>query len=91
MNNTGGYYTYILLSKYDNKLYIGYTSNLKQRLQQHHTGCVTSTRNRRPLDLIHYEYFINKTDAKARETFLKSGYGHEQIKKFLQSTLNYKY
>ncbi len=82
------YYVYILISSIDHKLYIGFTTNLKLRLQAHARGGVTSTKNRRFLKLIHYEFFINKEDAKARETFLKSGYGHEQIKKFLKRTLN---
>ena len=81
------YYVYILLSKRDNKLYIGLTINLKKRLQEHARGDVNSTRKRRYLKLIHYEYFINKEDAEAREKFLKSGYGHSQLRKFLKKTL----
>ena len=81
------FYVYILLSKRDDKLYIGYTNNLKRRLSQHARGEVSSTKNRRPLKLIHYEYFINEVDAKAREIFLKSGAGHTQIKDKLRKTL----
>ena len=81
------YYVYILLSRKDNKLYIGFTNNLKKRLREHARGEVLSTRNRRPLKLIHYEYFINEEDAKAREKFLKSGYGHEQLQNILKRTL----
>lgn len=81
------YYVYILRSTVDGKLYIGFTTNLKQRLQSHAGGQVFSTKNRRFLKLIHYEYFINKDDAKAREIFLKSGYGHQQLKAFLKRTL----
>ncbi len=81
------YYVYVLLSKKDLKLYIGVTSDLKRRLQQHARGDVTSTRKRRYLKLIHYEYFINKKDAKAREVFLKSGAGHEQLRQILKNTL----
>ena len=80
------YYVYILLAR-DNKLYIGYTENLKRRLTEHASGKVTSTKHRRYLKLIHYEFFINKSDAKAREVFLKSGAGHDQIKQFLKKTL----
>lgn len=82
------YYTYILLAK-DKRLYIGYSSNLKQRIKSHKLGKVYSTKNRRPLTLIHYEYFLNKADAKAREIFLKSGAGHNQIKQFLKQTLKF--
>lgn len=81
------FYVYILLSRKDNKFYIGFTSNLKQRLTQHAKGEVRSTKNRRPFKLIHYEYFVNETDAKAREIFLKSGAGHRQLKDKLRKTL----
>jgi len=81
------YYVYILFSYKDKGLYIGYTTELKNRLVQHAAGNVTSTTSRRPLKLIHYEYFLNKADAKAREKFLKSGFGRQQLKQFLKQTL----
>src|SRR6185436_10369209 len=59
------YYVYILQSSSDKKLYIGFTTNLKQRLQAHAQGKVQSTKNRRFLKLVHYEYFINEADARA--------------------------
>ena len=80
------FYVYILLSKKDDRLYIGYTNNLRRRLSQHAKGEVSSTKNRRPFKLIHYEYFINEVDAKAREIFLKSGAGHKQLKDKLRKT-----
>ena len=81
------FYVYILISQKDHRLYIGYTNNLKRRLTQHAKGEVISTRNRRPLKLIHYEYFIDEVDAKSREVFLKSGAGHKQLKDKLRKTL----
>ena len=81
------HYVYILFSLKDKKLYIGLTTNLKKRLQTHARGDVKSTHKRRPLRLIHYEYFISKQDAKAREIFLKSGAGRKQFKSFLKKTL----
>ena len=81
------YYVYTLLSLKDNKFYCGFTTNLKNRLQQHARGEVKSTKDHRPLKLIHYEYFINEEDAKAREVFLKSGFGRNQLKQALKRTL----
>jgi putative endonuclease len=81
------FYTYILYSLLDKGFYIGYTNNLKRRLIQHAKREVYSTKNRLPIKLIHYEYFINQTDAKAREVFLKSGYGRRQLKEILKNTL----
>lgn len=81
------YYVYILLSLKDKKFYIGFTSDLKNRLSEHAQGRVKSTQYRRPLKLIHYEYFISQPDAKSREVFLKSGFGRNQLKKSLKRTL----
>lgn len=81
------YYIYVLFSLKDKRFYIGFTEDLKRRLTEHATGFVSSTKARRPLKLIHYEYFIEKADAKAREVFLKSGFGRTQLKESLKITL----
>ena len=81
------HYVYTLLSLKDKRFYVGMTNNLKNRLQQHARGEVKSTISRRPLKLIHYEYFINKQDAEAREKFFKSGFGRNQMKIALKKTL----
>ena len=78
---------YVLFSLKDKKLYIGYTTNLDLRLKEHNSGRVTSTKNRRPFKLIYHEVFINKEDAKAREVFMKSGFGRNELKKALKRTL----
>jgi len=67
------YYVYILKSCKDNKIYTGYSSDLKRRILEHKSGLVKSTRNRLPVRLIYYEAFLNKEDAKNREKYLKSG------------------
>lgn len=82
------FYVYTLYSLKDKKLYTGFTTSLKDRLGSHFKGEVTSTKHRRPLKLVLYECFVNQKDAKAREVFLKSGYGRANLKKSLQHTLN---
>ena len=79
------YYTYILRSKQDNKLYIGFTKNLEVRFEQHNKGEVSSTKGRRPLEIIYYEACINRNDATRREKYLKTYYGRMYIKKRLKS------
>lgn len=81
------FYVYILLSRKDNKFYVGYSEDLEKRIKEHFERKVTSTKYRLPLILIHYEYFINKADAKAREVFLKSGFGRRQLRLSLKRTL----
>lgn len=78
------YYAYILQSKKDRNLYVGYTADLKKRVEQHNNGVVESTRNRRPLDLIYYEASVSQADALHREKYLKTGYGKRYIKNRLK-------
>lgn len=78
------FYVYILFSEKDRGLYIGFTTKLEERAKQHKNGEVISTRHRRPLRLIHFEAFLTKEDAKAREKYLKSGYGRQQLKSQLK-------
>jgi len=81
------YFTYVLLSEVDKKFYTGYTSNLRQRFEQHNKGQVTSTKHRMPLTLIYYEACLNQEDALKREKYLKTFYGkmfiHKRIKSYL--------
>ena len=69
------FYTYVLKSKKDNKLYIGYTNNLKRRIEEHNSGLVKSTAYRIPLELIYYEACVNKYKAIKREKYFKTGFG----------------
>ena len=78
------YFVYVLLSRRDNKLYIGFTADIEKRKQKHDSGAVLSTRYRRPLDLIYYEAYTLEVDALGREKFLKSGPGHRYLKKQLK-------
>lgn len=75
------------MSLKDRKFYVGFSTNLKRRISEHISGSVVATKHRLPLQLIHYEYFINREDAIARERFLKSGFGRDQIKQALKRTL----
>ncbi len=65
------FYTYIFRSKKDNKLYIGYTNDLKRRIEEHNSGTNESTKFRRPFELIYYEAYKAEQDAKKREDNLK--------------------
>ena len=78
------FYTYILISKKDNKFYVGYTEDLKRRIEQHNNGKVKSTQHRRPLELIYYEACLNQKDAIHREKYLKTNFG----KKYIRNRLN---
>ncbi|MFH1233897.1 MAG: GIY-YIG nuclease family protein [Patescibacteria group bacterium] len=78
------FYIYILRSRKNNSLYIGYTTDLKKRFKQHNNGESLATKPHRPYKLIFYEAFLDRIDAKNREEYLKSGYGRKSIKKLLK-------
>ena len=77
------HFVYILFSHKDNKLYVGCSKNIENRLKQHNAGVVIATKNRRPFSLIYQEEFDSKADAFNRERFLKSLWGARLKKKIL--------
>jgi len=81
------YFVYTLLSLKTLDIYTGLTTDLRKRLEEHNRGMVSMTNIRIPFKLIHYEYFVNLEDAKARENFLKTSTGRAQLKQFLKKTV----
>jgi putative endonuclease len=81
------HYIYVLRSRKDQQFYVGLTSNLPARLEAHHSGLVTSTKLRRPLDLIYWEGCLNRSDAARREKYLKSAWGKRYLKGRLRNYL----
>jgi putative endonuclease len=79
------FYTYILRSLKDNKLYIGSTSNLKRRYKEHINGKSFATKGRLPINLIFYEAFINQKDAIRREKYFKTNPGKRTLKLMLRN------
>jgi putative endonuclease len=74
----------VLRSKRDEHLYIGFTSDLRKRVDEHNKGKVRSTKSRRPLSLVFYEEYEDKTLGRKREIFLKSGQGRLYLKNRLK-------
>ena len=81
------YYVYVLKSEKDGNFYIGYTSDLRNRVDMHNTGRVQSTKLRRPLRLVYYEACLQQEDALHRERYLKTTYGHRYIRNRLRHYL----
>lgn len=78
---------YVIQSIKDSNLYVGYTEDLKARLQKHNDGQVDSTMYRRPFKMIYYEACINQQDALHREKYLKTTYGKRYIRNRLKEYL----
>jgi len=86
------HYVYVILSKKDDKLYIGYTQNLRERIKEHNAKKNFSTKSRLPLLLIYIETCLNQEDAKRRENYLKTTQGRRflklRLRKFLENENN---
>ena len=71
---------YVLYSKDYDKIYIGFTSNLEQRLLSHNElGKKGWTIKFRPWQLIYKEKYSEKSDAMKREKQLKTATGRNFI------------
>jgi len=67
------YYCYILTNKNRTVLYIGYAENLKNRVKQHKTGNgALFPRKYNVNDLVYFETYQTKKEAKAKEKQLKN-------------------
>ena len=87
-NNLVMFYVYVLRSCKDEKLYIGYTDDLRRRLAEHNKGLNRSTKSRVPLDLIYYEAYASQADARTREKRLKTSAGaNTALKRRLRDSL----
>jgi len=81
------YYVYILYSFKDRQFYAGFTTDLEKRIKRHQAGKVISTKDRRPLKLIFYEAYLNKSDALRREKYFKTSKGKTTRRTMLKEYL----
>ena len=80
-------YVYVLKSLADHNLYIGSTTDLKRRFQEHNDGKVDSTKNRIPFELVYYESYKSESDARKREHNLKlRSRAFQQLKKRIEDS-----
>ena len=81
------FYVYILVSnKNDN--YIGLTSDLRRRFEEHNQGKVKSTKGK-TWQLVYYESYLSKKDAIRRERRLKDdGRARYQLMKRVEASIN---
>jgi putative endonuclease len=64
-------YVYLLRSNRDGRFYVGWTTDVERRLQQHNEGKSRYTKSRGPWELVATEVFEDKDLAKKRERTLK--------------------
>ena len=76
------YTVYVLYSEKYDRLYIGFTSDLENRLLSHNKlGKKGFTAKFRPWKVIHTEKYGTQKEAMVREKQLKSGQGRQWIRK----------
>lgn len=84
LSNMNFYYVYILRNTSRRFIYVGYSEDIKTRIIAHNSGKVKSTKSYMPLELIHYEAYRNKKDAKRREIYLKTSKGKITLRTMLK-------
>ena len=78
------FYVYIIESEFDSSFYIGFTSDLGNRLQKHNSARTGYTRRKQPWVLKYFEEFDHKKDAIKREKKLK----RQKSKEFYRKLIN---
>lgn len=78
------YYVYVLQNiNNQNDFYVGFTSNLKQRIEAHNTGQTTATRGR-TWKIVYCEAYISEKVARKREHATKN---NGKVRTFLMNRI----
>ncbi|MBI2476644.1 GIY-YIG nuclease family protein [Candidatus Uhrbacteria bacterium] len=82
------FYTYVLESLFDRARYVGFTNDLRRRMNERLTKKVFSTSYRQPVRLVYYEACLSENDALRRERYLKTTGGRRFLAKRLRSFIS---
>jgi len=74
------FFVYIIKSTIDNRLYKGFTTDLERRIKEHNSGKNKSTSPYKPWNLVYFEKFTDRIEARKREKYFKTGIGREFLK-----------
>jgi len=77
------FYVYAIKSVNSNYIYVGLTNNPERRIDQHNKGHNKTTKPYAPFETIYLENAGTRTEARAREKYLKSGAGKEFLKSLI--------
>ena len=82
------HYVYILKSTVVDKVYIGYTTDIKRRFKEHNDGYSQFTKKYKPWRLVYCEYYSSGKDARNREKQLKRfAKAYSQLKRRIKCSL----
>ena len=79
------YTVYAIHSLKDGRIYVGFSSNVERRVNEHNLGKTKSTKGFRPWKLFFTENVGTRFEARKREKYWKSGTGKEQLKELLKN------
>lgn len=83
------HYVYILKSKINGDIYVGFSNDLKTRFGQHNSGKVKSTQAYKPWILVYYEAYLDKKDATSREKQLKNHAAKNVLKIQIKNSIGF--
>jgi len=78
------YSVYILYSQKIDKYYIGYSSNVLDRLSKHNSKSKGFSNTGRPWIIVYTEEFVNKKDAMNRERQLKKWKNRDRLETLIK-------
>lgn len=81
-SSDSSYFTYILYSKKASRYYIGQTQQIYNRLEQHNSGFVKSTKPYKPWEIVGFIEKSSRKEAIVLERKLKN-LNTEDLKKFI--------
>lgn len=72
---------YVIYALYfDDRIYVGMTNDVERRIKEHQGGKTKSTKNRGSFLIKIIEKCNNRSEARIREKYWKSGCGKEKLK-----------
>ena len=63
------FFVYVLVSEVDSSTYVGFTSNLDERLKAHNSGKTKSIKHKLPMKLVYFEEYETKELASPTDYF----------------------
>ena len=80
---------YILYSFGSQRFYVGYSSDLVQRIHSHNNANKGFTVRFRPWKVVYVEFFSTKEEAIMRENYFKSGKGRDWFRSHFEERLGF--
>jgi len=81
---TDNYFVYAIVSKKDNRIYVGISEDVDRRISEHNKGKVSSTKYYTPWILFFSEFVGSSEEAREVEIYYKSATGKRKLRRLLK-------